>query len=312
MGNKRVLIIGGTGSLGQTLLAEMSHENEMFVVSRDENKQWSMKATFPACKFFLGDMRDCARMLEIFNFVKPHTVIIAAALKHIDQCEENPSECIKTNVNGVQNVINACIAVPPETVVFVSTDKACLPINTYGMSKALGEKITIHAGNAATNTKFIGVRYGNVLMSRGSIFPKLLDLCRTVGTKNLPLTDPAMTRFFMTLQEAVCLIKTAIDHGVSGDVWIPKITSFNIGEVFEWFSNKFKIPVDIKGQRPGEKTHEVLISESETYKTVLHQIDGKHYYVIKPYPVQIRSIFAEFSSSNSLGLDFERLIDAHI
>jgi len=310
---KRIVIIGGTGSLGQTLVAELGHENEIFVVSRDENKQWSMRANFPSTKFFLGDMRDAARMAEILAMVKPHIVIIAAALKHIDQCESQTSECIKTNVIGVANMIHACeVRGDIETVVFVSTDKACLPINTYGMSKALAEKITLDAASRSTTTKFLVVRYGNVIMSRGSIVPKLLDLCRDKSTKSLPLTDPAMTRFFMTLNDAVLLIKAAILQGTCGDTWIPRITSFNIGELFEWFSEKFNIPVNVVGQRPGEKSHEVLINEAETFRTVLTNVEDKPYYVIKPYAIQFRVVEQEFSSDTSLGQEFKAMIATKI
>jgi UDP-N-acetylglucosamine 4,6-dehydratase len=213
----------------------------------------------------------------------------------------------------VQNIIAACeVRSDIETVVFVSTDKACLPINAYGMSKALAEKITLDAGTRSATTKFLVVRYGNVIMSRGSIVPKLLDLCKNKQTKFLPLTDPAMTRFFMTLQDAVTLIKVAILKGSCGDTWIPKITSFNIGQLFEWFSEKFVIPVDIVGQRPGEKTHEVLINESETFRTILTTVDEKSYYVIKPHEVRRRVIEREFSSDTSLGHDFDEMIATKI
>jgi UDP-N-acetylglucosamine 4,6-dehydratase len=314
MSGKHYLIIGGTGSLGTTLLDELSHTNKITVVSRDENKQWSLRAKFPQVEFILGDMRDADRMREIISQGGFDIVIIAAALKHIDQCEGMPGECIKTNVFGVKNVVDACLAEKfSGTVVFISTDKACLPINTYGCSKALAEKIVINAGQTSKHGRYLVVRYGNVILSRGSIIPKLLELCGNPITKFLPLTDGEMTRFFMTLQEAVRLIRRAIDHGTSGDIWIPHVVSFRISDMFTWFSEKFLIPVKVVGCRPGEKLHEVLISESEAKTTQRENFDDQIYYVIRGnLPQKFQPLSGEYSSATSLGGDFDKLLSKYV
>jgi UDP-N-acetylglucosamine 4,6-dehydratase len=313
MSRKHYLIIGGTGSLGTTLLDELSHTNKITVVSRDENKQWAMRQKFPQVEFILGDMRDAESMREIISQGEFDIVIIAAALKHIDQCEAMPSECIKTNVVGVKNVIDACeFAKFSGTVVFISTDKACLPINTYGCSKALAEKIVIHAGQTSKTARYLVVRYGNVILSRGSIIPKLLELCKNPATKFLPLTDPEMTRFFMTLPEAVRLINTAIEKGTSGDIWIPKVVSYKISDLFNWFSEKFLIPVEVVGCRPGEKLHEILISQSEAVKTLSVKFGEHLYYVIRGNkPQKFQALVGDYSSETSSGGDFDKILSKY-
>jgi UDP-N-acetylglucosamine 4,6-dehydratase len=314
MSGKHYLIIGGTGSLGTTLLDELSHQNKITVVSRDENKQWSLRAKFPHVDFLLGDMRDADRMREIISQGCFDIVIIAAALKHIDQCEAMPGECIKTNVTGVKNVVDVCLTEKfAGTVVFISTDKACLPINTYGCSKALAEKIVINAGQNSKHGRYLVVRYGNVILSRGSIIPKLLELCGNPATKFLPLTDDEMTRFFMTLQEAVRLIRRAIEHGTSGDIWIPHVVSCRISDMFTWFSEKFLIPVKVVGCRPGEKLHEVLVNECEAKKTLSVKFEDQVYYVIRGNdPQKFQPLTGEYSSATSLGGDFDKLLSKYV
>lgn len=311
--DQRILILGGSGSLGHALTNRYLGSNKLYIFSRGENTQWQMKQTFknhPDLTFFIGDIRDEKRLENCLFRFQPNIIIIAAALKHIDMCENNISECIDTNVNGIQNVVklittNAMQNAIPflHTVVFISTDKACSPVNSYGMCKSLSERIVVENTSFLQSPKFINVRYGNVISSRGSIIPLYKNMANDPTCTSFPVTHPDMTRFFMTLDESVNLIEHAILFGSAGDTVIPKnIFSCRILDVARYFSEKYKKPVAITKIRPGEKLHETLINYTESLRT----IDAGSYYIIKPTYMDIVSNivvtfpFGEFNSTNTL------------
>ncbi len=344
---ERVLVVGGSGSLGNHLIRLMTNYNlrattkkkiRLMVVSRDENKQWIMKKLFPDVDFYLGDMRDQTRMREVLETARPSIIIVAAALKHIDVCEHQVGECLETNVIGVQRLARAIVAYSQaravagvlqanrlKTVVFVSTDKACSPVNVYGMSKALSERVVNengvrYAGEPDLMPKFLCVRYGNVLNSRGSIIPKFSELAADKNSTCFPVTDVRMTRFFMTLDESACLILSAIVYGKPGETWIPNVPAVSILALAEYFSARFKKPVKIVGLRPGEKIHECLINETEIARTERRVVPGRRetFFVIRP-PLEIATttctdLKAELTSAaivpfNALRPILEEIVD---
>ena len=253
LNNKRILITGGSGSLGNKLVQRICTDykpKKVIVFSRDEVKQHVMegKYDFGCLRYFVGDVRDVKRLRQVMEGVD--IVIHAAALKQIPRCEYNPTEAIKTNVDGTANVIEACLGV--EKAVLVSTDKAVNPINLYGASKMCAEKLWL-AANSFNKASFRVVRYGNVINSRGSVIEKFLDLKRR-GIKEYPITDKRMSRFWITLDEAVDLIYEALQHNES--LYIPKIPSMLLIDVAK------AIDPDCAfreiGIRPGEKLHETL------------------------------------------------------
>ena len=265
LNNKKILIAGGTGSLGNALVEKMRGYNieKLIIFSRDEYKQKLMAEKFkdiPYLRFFLGDVRDIGRLKEVCRDVD--IVIHAAALKQIPTLEYNPTEAIKTNVNGTVNVVEACIAYGVDKAVLISTDKAVNPINLYGATKLCAEKIFL-AANSYNKTKFSVVRYGNVINSRGSVIEHFLKL-KEKGIKEFPITDERMSRFWITLEEASSLVLSALngqrfDNGVSIDipnVYISSIPSMRIVDVARAIEPEctFKIT----GIRPGEKLHESL------------------------------------------------------
>ena len=223
--NERILLIGGTGSLGTHLLITMQAVPSctLFVVSRDENKHWHLKRKFPNVQFFLGDIRNKKRIKDLLTIIRPTVVILCSALKHIDQCESQMEECIATNLIGTENVLKACVEFsqlfPLKSFLFISTDKACSPVNVYGLSKAISERfVTQIAYKYSTSlfpskTKFLCVRYGNVINSRGSLVPKLIELSINPKIASLPLTNAHMTRFFMTLDQSIELILHTLIFG---------------------------------------------------------------------------------------------------
>jgi len=284
---KRVLIFGGTGSLGHKLTDRYLPTHDVCIYSRDETKQWLMKKEYNDTRinFVLGCVRNKQQVENaIFRF-KPNIVIIASALKHIDQCEENINECVLTNITGVQNIIDISyehsqkVNVPfLETVVMVSTDKSCSPVNVYGMSKAIAERMTIEKSQFVDKPKFVNVRYGNVLNSRGSVLPLFNKTGQNPKYKHFTVTDERMTRFFMTLDDSVDLIQKAISHGESGDTFIPKMKGYSILEIATIYSKAYKKSIKFVGLRPGEKLHECLINHIEIART----IDLGNVYVIRP------------------------------
>lgn len=312
---KTILLFGGSGSLGHKIIDKYIDTYNLVIYSRDENKHWQMRQLYKQytnIKWVLGCIRDKENVeLAIFKY-KPNTIIIASALKHIDQCENNIDECIKTNITGVQNIINItykyalCDQIPfLEKVLFVSTDKASSPVNAYGMCKSLSERMVIEKSNHVNSPKYIVVRYGNVLNSRGSLLPFFRNVAES-KRPYFPVTDPKMTRFFMTLDDSVALIDTALNNADSGDTYIPRVPSYRIMDIAELFSKKYGKPIKIVGIRPGEKLREVLINITETHRTI---INGE-YYVIKPCYDNVTTpnvSFSEYTSetdvSNTVSLE---------
>ena len=281
--NKSILITGGTGSLGQALVKHiLETRNEEFskiiVFSRDEQKQYQMSLEFPENKFpqmryFIGDVRDLSRLTMAMKGVD--YVIHAAAMKHVPIAEYNPIECIKTNINGAENVINAALESGVKKVVALSTDKACAPINLYGATKLASDKLFVAANNITgwNPITFSVVRYGNVMGSNGSVIPFFLKK-KTEGV--LPITDAKMTRFNISLEGGVNMVMHALDNAWGGEIFIPKIPSYNILDVANAIGPECEKP--IVGIRPGEKIHEEMITSSDSYYTW----DLGKYYTILP------------------------------
>lgn len=278
---KVILVTGGTGSFGQKfteIVLKKYNPKKLIVLSRDEFKQHQMSKVFPDTKypirFFLGDIRDKARLLRAFEGVD--YIIHAAALKQVPALEYNPVEAVKTNVLGADNIVDAAIDTGVKKVVAISSDKAVSPINLYGATKLVAEKIFI-AANAygGERIKFSVVRYGNVVGSRGSVIPLFLDL-KKQGIKEFPITDERMTRFWITLEEGADLVIRALAEAEGGELFIPKTPSMKIVDLAKAIEAdcKFKFI----GIRPGEKIHETLISEDEVRNVI--QFDGM--YVILP------------------------------
>jgi UDP-N-acetylglucosamine 4,6-dehydratase len=273
--NKKILLFGGSGSLGNKFIETYINDNIIVNFSRDECKHWQMNLKYKTDKlsFIIGDIRDYNRVETSIIREQPDIIIIMAALKHIDKCEYAIEECIKTNLNGTLNILNSIenninILSKLETIIFVSTDKACEPTNVYGMTKALAETAIIEKSLYIKKYKFINVRYGNVLNSRGSIIPILHEKGQDYDVKEFILTHPNMTRFVMTLEESIALIEHAILYAESGYTVIPKLKSLKLIDLIEIFSKKYNKPYRITGLRPGEKMLESLISEIQSTRLI--------------------------------------------
>lgn len=265
--DKRIVIIGGTGSLGGALIKKLYKNNELWILSRDETKQWFIRNKYldkGNINYYICDIRDYVAIKTAILYIKPDIVINASAIKQIPVCEIFPYESVKTNIIGVENLINVCThSYEPEIVLGVSTDKACRPINVYGMCKAIGERLYLSANKSNDRrAKFMCVRYGNVLESRGSIIPLYKYHAKT--DKIYYLTDPEMTRFFISLNESAQLIINAILMGENGDMFIPIIKSGKIKDLIDIFIEKYGGNQKIIGIRPGEKLHEELINSDES------------------------------------------------
>jgi UDP-N-acetylglucosamine 4,6-dehydratase (inverting) len=280
--DKSILITGGTGSLGKALtkyfLKEHPDIGRLVIYSRDEQKQFEMAQEFPESKYpqvryFIGDVRDLDRLKKALQGIQ--YVIHAAAMKHVHIAEYNPTECVKTNVLGAENVINACLDSKVERVIALSTDKACAPVNLYGATKLASDKLFIAANNIKgwNPITFSVVRYGNVMGSNGSVIPFFLKK-RSSGV--LPITDPTMTRFNISLQGGVDMIMHAMEHAWGGEIFVPKIPSYRILDVAEAIGPDCEKPVI--GIRPGEKIHEEMITSSDSFYTY----DLGKYYTILP------------------------------
>ena len=284
LNGKSVLITGGTGSFGQkfveTILRDYPGVRRIVIYSRGELKQYNMKKLYPEeqypmMRYFIGDVRDAERLSRACDGVD--VVIHAAAMKQVDTAEYNPDECIKTNVLGAQNVINAALANKVRDVVALSTDKACAPINLYGATKLTSDKLFVAANNISgtRDVRFSVVRYGNVMGSRGSVIPFFLEK-RADGATQLPITDIRMTRFNISLQEGVDLVMWALGHHLGGEIFIPKIPSYHITDVARAVAPH--LPQVEVGIRPGEKLHEEMITATDSLNT----IDIGPYYAILP------------------------------
>ena len=303
--SSKYLIIGGTGSLGKALINRLSCYNEVGIYSRDEAKQWIIKNEQKEnenLSFFVGDIRDYERVENVLTRYNPDIVIIAAALKQVDTCELSPEECIKTNIKGPCNVIRAIekniSLLKCSTVVMVSTDKACEPVNIYGMSKATSEIMVTSRSSFFDNSKlkFIATRYGNVLDSRGSIIPLFKYQGR--NSDNITLTHKNMTRFVMTLDESVDLILEAIKSGNSGEIWIPKLKAMKIIDLAEIYAELSGKDIKHISLRPGEKLDESLICTAESPRAR----DLGKYYALSPSHQKIKGNlnFFNYKSSDDL------------
>lgn len=276
--DKTILITGGTGSFGHAFIPmtlKKYNPKKIIIYSRDEMKQWNMMKTHndPRIRYFIGDIRDRERLYRALDGVD--YVVHAAATKIVPTAEYNPFECVKTNINGAMNLIDACIDKGVQNVVALSTDKASSPVNLYGATKLASDKLFI-AGNsysAGKQTIFSVVRYGNVMGSRGSVIPFFASLG---DDQSIPITDNRMTRFMIPLEQAVELVWTAFDDALGGEIYVKKIPSMNICDIAKAISPKSI--QEVIGIRPGEKLHEQMIGEEDAP----HTYEYKNYYKILP------------------------------
>ena len=301
---KRILVTGGTGSLGQTLvkrilIGEMGRPERVTVFSRDEAKQHYMRLEFmhraaatddviyqnsrDVLTFRIGDVRDYPALLAAVR--EADIVFHAAALKQVPSCEYFPFEAVLTNIYGAQNLAR-CIrenGLKVEKVIGVSTDKACKPINVMGMTKALQERILIEANRDCPTTSFLCVRYGNVIASRGSIVPLFVEQIK--NDRPVTVTLPEMTRFLLSLDRAVDTVLAALEDGNPGETFVPKVPAAKIVDVAKALMGEKNLPIEFTGIRPGEKVHEIMVSEEECFRTV----DGGDYYIIRPVLPELRA-----------------------
>lgn len=282
--DQTILITGGTGSFGRALTRHLLHEDQcrkVIILSRDEWKQWEMRQSdsifnHAKIRYFLGDVRDESRLLRAFQEVD--MIVHAAALKQVPAAEYNPSEFIKTNINGAMNVINAAIDCGVKKVIALSTDKAVNPVNLYGATKLCSDKLFV-AGNAYVGARgypmFAVVRYGNVAGSRGSIIPFWQKLIEQ-GTHALPVTDERMTRFWITLKQTVLFVRNCFTQMKGGEIFVPKIPSIKITDLAEAMAPQ--LPKEFCGIRPGEKLNELMISVDDSR----HTVELPDHYIILP------------------------------
>jgi UDP-glucose 4-epimerase len=319
---KRVLITGGTGSLGQVLVrrllsGELGQPRKIIVFSRDEAKQHAMRVEYlhkravtdeviyrnlqQLIEFRIGDVRDFHSLAAALQ--DADVVFNAAALKQVPTCEYFPYQAVMTNIGGPENVVRAIQEhrLPIETVVGVSTDKACKPVNVMGMTKAIQERVFIQANMRCPETRFICVRYGNVLASRGSVIPLFHDQIKRGGPVTITTTD--MTRFLLSLDEAVDTVFAAVRGARRGETYIPRVPSANVVDIAAVLIGDRPIQTVVTGIRPGEKVHEILVSEEECHRTV----DRGKYYAIAPILPEVRNgdkleaaLNGEYSSANSV------------
>lgn len=283
LNNKNVLITGGTGSFGQAFVRMVLlrfKPHKLIVFSRDELKQYEMAqvfpdTTYPCMRYFIGDVRDADRLEMAMRDVD--IVIHAAALKHVPAAEYNPFECIRTNVHGAENVVKAAIRSGVSKVVALSTDKAANPANLYGASKLASDKIFVAANNLSSgHPHFSVVRYGNVMGSRGSVVPFFRRLIKE-GVDGLPITDPRMTRFWITIEQGVNFVLSSLEMMQGGEIFVPKIPSTKITELANVMAPG--LPHKVVGIRPGEKLHEVMITEDDARAT----LELSDRYLIQPW-----------------------------
>ena len=293
---KNILITGGTGSFGKKyteILLSKFKPNRLIIYSRDELKQYEMAQVFndKAMRYFIGDVRDADRLKTAMNGVD--YVIHAAAMTHVPIAEYNPMECIKTNINGAQNVIDAALACGVSKVIALSTDKACNPVNLYGATKLASDKLFVAANNitGSKKTRFSVVRYGNVVGSRGSVVPLFKKLI-SEGAQELPITHEKMTRFWITLEQGVNFVLKNFERMRGGEIFIPKIPSMTMLDLARALAPN--LGVKIIGIRPGEKMHEVMVGKDDAHLTY----EFADHYVISP-SIQFQT--AQDFSQNMLG-----------
>lgn len=279
--NKNILILGGTGYLGRAIAIEVLkyHPKKVIIFSRDEVKHFNTTKIFgnnPLVQNVIGDIRDYDSLLKATRGID--IVFHVAALKRMDALENNVEEAIKTNILGTLNVVNACVNNNIDKLLFISTDKASSPINTYGACKFVSEKILTNYDRKKTKTKFIVTRFGNILESTGSVIPIFTDKIK--NGEDIPLTDSRMTRFIISKEEAVELIFNALRYGIGGEIFVKRLPSHKVTDLIDILRTKYDGDNNIKiiGLRPGEKIHEVLINESEIIRTYCFE----NYFVITP------------------------------
>ena len=300
---KRILVTGGTGSLGQTVVkrllsGEMGRPARITVYSRDEAKQHYMRLDYmhreaatddviyqnsqELLNFRIGDVRDYAALLSAMREVD--VVFHAAALKQVPSCEYFPFEAVLTNIYGAENIVRAIRenSLPVQMVVGISTDKACKPINVMGMTKALQERILLEANRDCSRTSFLCVRYGNVIASRGSIVPLFVEQIQ--NDRPITVTLPEMTRFLLSLDRAVDTVFAAVSTGERGETFVPKVPAARITDVAKALMGNKQLPITYTGIRPGEKVHEIMVSEEECFRTA----ERGDYYVIRPVLPELR------------------------
>lgn len=321
LNGKSILITGGTGSLGKQLtkiiLKRWPEVKRLVILSRDEQKQYQMNMEYPAVaggniRYFIGDVRDFERLKRAFKDID--IVIHAAAMKHVHIAEYNPMECVMTNVIGAENVINAAMECGVKNVVALSTDKAAAPINLYGATKLCSDKLFVAANNIKgwNSIKFSVVRYGNVMGSNGSVIPYFIQKAKN-GV--IPITDPAMTRFNISLQEGAEMVLHAVETAWGGEIFVPKIPSYKITEVAKAIGPNCRH--DIIGIRPGEKIHEEMITSSDSFST--YDL-GKYYAILPQAPsfkieefiqhfkaIKVEQGFQYNSKTNNEWVDFDKL-----
>jgi FlaA1/EpsC-like NDP-sugar epimerase len=332
---KRILITGGTGSLGKVLVRRLlagrdGVPSKVVVFSRDEAKQHSMRQEYfgklaatddiiyrsflEKLVFHIGDVRDFHSVAGALQNID--IVFNAAALKQVPTCEYFPFEAVRTNIDGPENIIRAIQQhnLPVETVVGVSTDKACKPVNAMGMTKAVQERLFIQANMRCPKTRFMCVRYGNVLASRGSVIPLFQQQIRNDGP--VTITTAEMTRFLLSLDDAVDTVFAAVKGGLPGDTYIPRVLAARVSDIATVLIGDRKIEMKITGIRPGEKVHEILVSDEESHRTVEHD----NYYVIRPMLPELgfaengpRCLLKEYSSADTVMRlqEVERMLQKH-
>ncbi len=285
---KAIMITGGTGSFGKKyvkVMLEKYRPRRLVIYSRDELKQYEMQQEFNAScmRYFLGDVRDGERLKQAMNGID--YVIHAAALKQVPAAEYNPTECIRTNVSGAENVINAALANGVNRVIALSTDKAASPINLYGATKLLSDKLFVAANNLAGGhkTRFAVVRYGNVVGSRGSVVPFFKKLIES-GATELPITDERMTRFWITLQQGVEFVLNNFQRMHGGEIFVPKIPSMRVTDLVAAMAPDLK--TKIIGIRPGEKLHELMVPRDDSR----HTIEFADHFVIRPHSIYVEEV----------------------
>ncbi|WP_122467341.1 UDP-N-acetylglucosamine 4,6-dehydratase (inverting) [Brevundimonas lutea] len=300
---KSILITGGSGSFGRMYIRRILARfkpRRLIVYSRDELKQFEMQQVFtdPCMRWFLGDVRDAERMTQAMRGVD--FVIHAAAMKQVPAAEYNPTECIRTNVNGAENVIAAALANDVDRVIALSTDKAANPINLYGATKLCSDKLFVAANNIAGDkrTRFSVVRYGNVVGSRGSVVP-FFEALIAQGAGSLPITDPRMTRFWISLEQGVEFVLKNFDRMQGGEIFVPKIPSVRISDLAEAMAPG--MPTHVVGIRPGEKLHEIMCPADDSHLTYAFS----DHYVIAP-TIRFHHVDQDFSV-NGLGERGERV-----
>jgi UDP-N-acetylglucosamine 4,6-dehydratase len=278
--DKSILITGGTGSFGKLYIRNLLaryQPRRLIVYSRDELKQFEMQQEFnaPCMRYFIGDVRDPERLMQAMNGVD--FVIHAAALKQVPAAEYNPMECIKTNIHGAENVIKASLANNVEKIIALSTDKAANPINLYGATKLASDKLFVAANNmvGSSRTRFAVVRYGNVVSSRGSVVPFFAKLIAD-GAPSLPITDPRMTRFWITLQEGVDFVLKDFARMRGGEIFVPRIPSVRITDLAAAMAPQ--LATHVVGIRPGEKLHEIMCPADDSHLT----LEFSDHFVIQP------------------------------